>query len=130
MTLTEILEHLEEFGEEALLMEPRSDYDSCIIGVGHRFHDGPLAIYSVERILAVLQGDGMDEESAMEWFDFNIIGGWHGEGTPIYVRESEMRVDLVESMTDSHRLQIAKASFGCDGLEDGDGEDQGQGRAA
>ena len=80
MTLTEILEHLEEFGEEALLMEPRSDYDDCIVGVGHRFHDGPLAIYSVERILAVLQQGGMDEEGAMEWFDFNIIGGWNGTG--------------------------------------------------
>ena len=44
MTLAEIVEHLEEYGEETLLMEPRADYDDCIIGVGSRFHDGPLAI--------------------------------------------------------------------------------------
>tara|TARA_Y100000310_G_scaffold338188_1_gene427153 strand:- start:2027 stop:2419 length:393 start_codon:yes stop_codon:yes gene_type:complete len=129
MTLTEILEHLEEFGEEALLMEPRSDYDDCILGVGYRFHDGPLAIYSVERVLAVLQKDEMDEEDAIEWFDFNVIGGWNGPGTPIYVRECEMRTDVVESMTASHGFQIAKARLGCAWPEGDDGEDQGEGVA-
>jgi hypothetical protein len=92
MTLAEILRHLEEYGEEALLMEPRADYDDCIIGVGSRFHDGPLAIYSVERILAVLMREGVAyEEEAQELFDFNVIGGWFGPGTPIYVNESMMR---------------------------------------
>jgi len=95
MTLEEILEHLEEYGEEALLMEPRSDYDECLIGIGARFHDGPLAIYGVERILAVLmRDDEVDEEGAQEWFDFNVIGGWNGPGTPIYVCEYMMRTDV------------------------------------
>ena len=91
MTLEEILEHLEEYGEETLFMEPRSEYDECIIGIGARFHDGPLVIYSFERIMAVLMKNGMDEEDAQEWFDVNIIGGWNGPGTPIYVNESMMR---------------------------------------
>ena len=91
MNLEEILKHLKEYGEEALLMEPRSEYDECIIGIGARFHDGPLAIYSCERILSVLMKDAMDEEEAQEWFNFNIIGGWNGPGTPIYVNESMMR---------------------------------------
>jgi len=72
-------------------MEPRSEYDDCIIGVGARYNDGPLAIYSVERVLKVLMQDGMDEEEAQEWFDFNIIGAWLGAGTPIYMYESMMR---------------------------------------
>jgi hypothetical protein len=92
MTLEEILEHLAENGEEALLMEPRSEYDGCIIGVGTRFHDGPLAIYGVERILEVLMRDEeMDEEGAMEHFEYNVIGGWSGPGTPIFAYEREMR---------------------------------------
>ena len=61
------------------------------IGVGARYNDGPLAIYSVERVLKVLMQDGMDEEEAQEWFDFNIIGAWLGAGTPIYMYESMMR---------------------------------------
>lgn len=92
MTLAEILAHLDEYGEEALLMEPRLDYDECIIGIGARFHDGPLAIYSVERILTVLaKNDSFDEEDAREWFDYNILDGWMGAGTPIYANESMMR---------------------------------------
>ena len=93
MTLSELLVYLEENGEEALLMEPRSEYDECIVGIGYRFHDGPLAVYSIDRILAVLQDDETDEEEAIEWFDFNIIGGWNGPGTPIYIRDCEMRTD-------------------------------------
>ena len=98
MTLDEILEHLEDYGDEALLMEPRSDYDNCIIGIGARFHDGPLAIYSVERIFEVLmRDDAVDEADAQEWFDFNVIGGWNGPGTPIYVHETMMRDDVLWS---------------------------------
>tara|TARA_Y100000296_G_scaffold70540_1_gene85296 strand:- start:171 stop:470 length:300 start_codon:yes stop_codon:yes gene_type:complete len=92
MTLQEILEHLKEYGEEALLMEPRSEYDECIIGIGARFDNGPLAIYSVERIIeSLMRDDEVDEEGAQEWFDVNIIGGWNGPGTPIFVEESMMR---------------------------------------
>jgi hypothetical protein len=68
MTLEEILEHVEESGEETLLMEPCSEYDECIIRIGARFH-----------------------EEAQEWFNFNIMGGWNGPGTPIDVNESMMR---------------------------------------
>jgi hypothetical protein len=93
LNLSEILKHLEEYGDETLYLEPRSDYDDCIIGIGARFSDGPLVIYSVERILAVLMLDDEDEEAAQEWFDVNIIGGWNGPGTPIFAYECEMRND-------------------------------------
>ena len=70
---------------EALLMEPRDQYDSCLIGVGYRFHDGPLAVYDIDRVLSVL-GEEMSEGDAQEWFEYNTLGAWVGEGTPIFVR--------------------------------------------
>ena len=70
---------------EALLMEPRDQYDSCLIGVGYRFHDGPLAVYDMDRVLSVL-GEEMSEGDAQEWFEYNTLGAWVGEGTPIFVR--------------------------------------------
>ena len=70
---------------EALLMEPRDQYDSCLIGVGYRFRDGPLAVYDMDRILSVL-GEEMSEGDAQEWFEYNTLGAWVGEGTPIFVR--------------------------------------------
>ena len=87
MTLQEILGLLEMENPDALLMEPRDRYDACIVGIGHRFSDGPLVMYSIERILGVLEADGMTDEEAVEWYHFNILGAWVGEGTPIFVQE-------------------------------------------
>jgi hypothetical protein len=77
------LEGLE--GSEALLMEPRADYDSCIVGIGFRFSHGPLAVYDIDRVLAVLEKDGISHEDAVEHFEFNMRGAWSGDGTPIYI---------------------------------------------
>ena len=93
MTLAELIGVLEEENPEALLMEPRVEYDGCIVGLGYRFHDGPLAIYSVDKVIGKFVDGGMDEEEAQEWFDVNVIGAWVGEGTPIYVWEDEMLCD-------------------------------------
>ena len=72
---------------ETLFMEPRDEYDSCIIGVGFRFSDGPLAVYSIPRILTALQDNSeMTADEAEEFFEFNIVGAWVGAGTPIYTR--------------------------------------------
>ena len=70
---------------EALLLEPRSDYDSCIIGIGYRFSTGPLAVYSIPLILQVMDGWGMTEEEAQEFFEYNTLGAWMGEGTPLFM---------------------------------------------
>ena len=56
-----------------------------MVGIGYRFNAGPLAVYDIERVLQVLEKDGMTEEEAIEWYDFNIIGGWVGDGTPIFI---------------------------------------------
>ena len=77
-----ILEHLD--GEDALLLEPRDVYDSCLIGLGCRGNTSPLAVYDIAAILAVLEQD-MDEEAAREHFQYNILGSWMGDGTPIFV---------------------------------------------
>ena len=79
-------EVLEELNDEALLMEPRSQFDSCICGIGARFNDGPLVAYDVDKVLDSLQSGGMSEEEAQEYFDCNIAGAWVGEGTPMFVR--------------------------------------------
>jgi hypothetical protein len=83
MTLEEVLE---ELNEDALLLEPRSQFDPCICGVGARFNDGPLATYDVDKVLDSLASGGMSEEEAQEYFDVNIAGAWVGEGTPMFVR--------------------------------------------
>ena len=89
MNQNELMEALDETGE-AQLLEPRNVYDPCIVGVGYRFHDGPVAIYSITMILKVLQDSGMDPEEAGESFQVNTLGAWMGDGTPFFV---ELRDD-------------------------------------
>jgi hypothetical protein len=81
--MTEWEDSLEDSG--AMLLEPREDYDSCVVGIGHRFHDGPLAVYSIPKVLQVLEGWGMTREEAEEFFEYNTIGAWAGDGTPLFV---------------------------------------------
>ena len=46
------------------------------------------AIYFTDHIIGTLmQRDGMTEEEAVEFFDFNIAGAYVGEYTPIYMYE-------------------------------------------
>jgi len=58
-------------------------FDQAIIGVGWRFNEGPVALYDRDRILSILVEEGMSYEDAVEHFEYNIIGGWIGEKTPM-----------------------------------------------
>ena len=91
MDLREIVETLEGYSDESpLFMEPRSDYDPCLVGIGYRFKDGPLAVYDINKVLKVLQTrDGMSVEGSEEVFQFNIVGGWLGDGTPMFIEPLE-----------------------------------------
>jgi hypothetical protein len=70
---------------EVFLLEPRDDYDACIIGIGERFSSGLIAVYSTQKVIKVLKEQGMDEEEAHEFFEFNVIGSWMGDGTPMFI---------------------------------------------
>jgi hypothetical protein len=79
-------EHITEaFEDSEALLLPRAEYDHCMVGIGYRFNAVPLAVYDIERVLQVLEKDGMTEEEAIEWYEYNIIGGWVGDGTPIFI---------------------------------------------
>jgi hypothetical protein len=63
-------------------------FDDCIIGTASSFGAEDALAYSEEKILKKLQDTSdMDPEEAREYFDFNIAGGFFGEGNPIFVTE-------------------------------------------
>ncbi len=88
--------------ENALFLEPREEYDQCIIGVDEK--SGRI-IYSVSKILDVIvhnsmlyyaehpgeKGATIDHDDlyleASEHYYYNIIGSDLGEHEPIYLRE-------------------------------------------
>jgi len=63
-------------------------FDEALIGTGDRFgFSGPVAVYDMDKCFEILVvRDGMEYEEAVEYFEFNVIGAWVGDGTPIFVR--------------------------------------------
>jgi hypothetical protein len=71
--------------DEAMLFA--DGHDDALIGVAERFgFPEPVACYDYDKVIAGLMKDGMNHEEAVEFFDFNIIGAWMGEYTPVFVR--------------------------------------------
>ena len=60
-------------------------FDAALIGTGERCGQPTLAVYDREKCIEVLQGQGMSYDAAQEYFDFNVVGAWVGEQTPIFV---------------------------------------------
>jgi hypothetical protein len=62
-------------------------FDDALIGVAQRFGWlEPVAVYDLDKCLEIIMRDGCTYEEAREHFDYNVIGAWVGEQTPIYVR--------------------------------------------
>ena len=75
---------VEDINPEAMICD---GYDEAIIGMAERINLGPVVAYDVEKIIEILMDrDGMSYEDAIEFFDFNMIGAWVGEFTPIFIR--------------------------------------------
>jgi hypothetical protein len=73
--------HLDD--DEVLLAD---GYDDAIIGIGHRCGQPIIAVYDAERAVEILmERDGMDFDEAAEFFQFNTIGSWVGDGTPLFM---------------------------------------------
>ena len=76
-------EAVAEIDPEALFAD---GYDDAIIGLASRYGMEDVVAYDYDKVIATLTEDGCSYEEAVEHFDFNIIGGWVGEKTPIFVR--------------------------------------------
>jgi hypothetical protein len=84
----EQIDELLENEEDLALMEPREKFDPCIVGVAQRFNSR-FVVYDKEKVLAVFAADQTDDDdpatSALEFFEFNVVGAWVGEGTPAFI---------------------------------------------
>ena len=83
-TREQLTENFKDIDEEALLMD---GFDEACIGFSQRINEPVLAVYSYDKMVEVLMTrDGMDDEEAMEFIEFNCVGAWIGERTPTIVR--------------------------------------------
>ncbi len=73
--------------EDELLLA--DGFDDALIGTGERCGQPTIAVYDREKCIEILQSQGMSYEEAHEYFDFNVVGAWVGDQTPIFVNVGE-----------------------------------------
>jgi hypothetical protein len=81
MTRDEIDQYLDDRGESALLAD---GFEEALIGFGQRCGQPLLAVYDYTKMVEVLMfRDGMSYDDACEYIDYNVVGAWVGEQTPL-----------------------------------------------
>ena len=64
-------------------------YDDCIVGIIEGFGSTRLLCYDKEQVLERLMADGMDYDTAHEYYEYNMLGAFVGEGTPCFIDKTE-----------------------------------------
>ena len=67
-----------------LLFLSEEEFDEAIIGVAERIGDEPVVAYDTTKIVEILSRS-MSVDEAYEFFEFNILGAYVGEKTPLFI---------------------------------------------
>jgi hypothetical protein len=96
MTGDQKIAALLEFSQELLLAD---GFNDAIIGTCERAGGmGPVALYDTNKCLKILmERDGMDEEEAIEFFEFNVVAAWVGDETPVFATLLTDEEDLCQT---------------------------------
>ena len=76
-----LAERLLDLGiEDALIMD---GFNDCVAGVLERYGMESIVLYDKDKVIQKLIDGGCDSyEGAVEYYEFNQLGGWHGDKTP------------------------------------------------
>ena len=77
-----IRDELAEIDPDLLLMD---GFDDCIIGICESFGGESVVAYDYDKVIANLESQGMTYEEAVEYHEFNQLGAYVGERTPIFI---------------------------------------------
>jgi hypothetical protein len=65
-------------------------FDSAVLGLSRGPGSADVAVYSIDRCIDILvKRDGMSDDEAIEYMDFNVLGAYMGPMTPIFVYEMD-----------------------------------------
>lgn len=78
----ELRDWIARHNEDALTAD---GFDEAIIGIAERCGSQALVVYDAEKCIEILQRGGMDYDEAFEFFQFNTLGAWVGDGTPLFL---------------------------------------------
>jgi hypothetical protein len=59
-------------------------FEDAFVGIGRQFGK-PFAVYDRFECIEILIKEGMSEEEAEDYFQYNTEGAWIGDQTPIFL---------------------------------------------
>tara|TARA_R100001440_G_C2462089_1_gene110110 strand:+ start:214 stop:549 length:336 start_codon:yes stop_codon:yes gene_type:complete len=76
-----------------VVMRLADGYEDAFIGTTiSAFSRKQVAVYDYDKCLLILINKyGLDDETAMEWFSFNVLGSWVGDDTPIFINQHKIK---------------------------------------
>lgn len=60
-------------------------FDEAIIGVKFNYGLIPVVVYDEDKCIEILQSQGMSNEEALEYFDFNVRGMYVSDQSPDFI---------------------------------------------
>jgi hypothetical protein len=69
---------------EVMVLDPEY-FDEAIIGVANRINMTAVCYDEQKVIELLMKHDGMDYDEALEYYQYNILGSWIGDHTPVFV---------------------------------------------
>lgn len=80
------IEEMKEFAEGAIILD---GLDDAIIGIAEEFGNGYRIVYSKSKIFSILMNrDGMTEEEAIEFYEYNILGLYASPQNAIFFEDT------------------------------------------
>ena len=78
--------------KEALELYPDSlliptNMENAIVGIVERFDMQPVVLMDKDVVISNCIRDGMSQAEAEEFYDYNILGAYYGDKTPIFLIE-------------------------------------------
>jgi len=72
-------------------------FDNALIGIGRRCSQEDVLVYDFDKAVKILvDRDKMAVDEAMEFLEYNTLGAWVGEETPLFV--FSMTMEEVDEM--------------------------------
>lgn len=83
--IDDVFDELSEVNPEALLADGLEDaYLGYVINTHHK----SVAVYDADKCVEIMMRDGLTEEEAAEYLEFNTFCAYVGENGPLFVKGS------------------------------------------
>lgn len=79
--------------------------EDAIVGICRRYGQEDVILYDEDKVIKILMDGGMNYEEAVEYYEYNIIGAWVGDGTPAFC------FFLEEEELNEYRLELSIDGF-------------------